>query len=261
LFNIEITPDNNEQAVNFSLFPFDVINIRKMAVYEKPETVTISGAVNYAGKYVLASKRAKVYDIVKRAGGLTSVANIEGVKIKRPIQAKQIEAIESINLNLGKKDSIQNKLEKKLKEDLKYAIIPVDWKSIHKDQNSSTNVTLFPGDEIVVSAFSEGVKVTGNVLLTSEIPYDKGKGFGYYLDAVGGVDAKGWKKKAYIIYPNGKADVTKSFLFFRNYPKVTPGSQIIVPEKPEVKKMSTGEFVSIAGVLASLAGVIIAILR
>jgi protein involved in polysaccharide export with SLBB domain len=261
LFNIEITPENNEQAVNFSLYPFDVINIRKMAVYEKPEMVTIRGAVNYAGKYVLANKKAKVYDIVKRAGGLTSVANVEGVKIKRPIQAGQIEALESIDLNLGTKDSIQNKLKKKLKEDLKFAIIPVDWKSIIKNQNSNTNVTLFPGDEIEVAAFNEGVKVTGNVLLTSEIPYDKGKGFRYYLDAVGGIDAKGWKKKAYIIYPNGKADVASSFLFFRNYPKVTPGSQIIVPEKPETKKMSTGEFVSIAGVLASLAGVIIAILR
>jgi protein involved in polysaccharide export with SLBB domain len=261
LFNIEITPDNNEQSKSFSLFPFDVINIRKMAVYEKPEMVTISGAVNYPGKYVLASKKAKVYDIVKRAGGLTAVANIEGVKIKRPIQAKQIEAVESINLNLGKKDSIQNKLVKKLKEDLKYTIIPVDWKAIVKDQGSNTNVTLFPGDEIEVAVFNEGVKVTGNVLLTSEIPYEKGRGFRYYLDAVGGADAKGWKKKAYIIYPNGKADVASSFLFFTNYPKVTPGSQIIVPEKPEVKKMSTGEFVSIAGVLASLAGVIIAILR
>ena len=261
LFNIEITPDNNEQAVNFSLFPFDVINIRKMAVYEKPEMVTISGAVHYAGKYVLASKKAKVYDIVKRAGGLTSVANIEGVKIKRPIRAKQIETIESVDLNLGTNDSIQNKIEKKLKEEIKFAVIPVDWESIVKNQNSNTNVTLFSGDEIEVAAFNEGVKVSGNVLLTSEIPYDKGQGFGYYLDAVGGIDAKGWKKKAYIIYPNGKADVTSSFLFFRNYPKVRPGSQIIVPEKPEVKKMSTGEFVSIAGVLASLAGVVIAILR
>ena len=261
LFNIEITPDNNEQAVNFSLFPFDVINIRKMAVYEKPEMVTIRGAVHYAGKYVLASKKAKVYDIVKRAGGLTSVANIEGVKIKRPIRAKQIETIESVDLNLGTNDSIQNKIEKKLKEEIKFAVIPVDWESIVKNQNSNTNVTLFSGDEIEVAAFNEGVKVSGNVLLTSEIPYDKGQGFGYYLDAVGGVDAKGWKKKAYIIYPNGKADVTSSFLFFRNYPKVRPGSQIIVPEKPEVKKMSTGEFVSIAGVLASLAGVVIAILR
>jgi hypothetical protein len=39
-------------------------------------------------------------------------ANIEGVKIKRPIQAKQIEAIESINLNLGEKRHPKNKLEK-----------------------------------------------------------------------------------------------------------------------------------------------------
>jgi hypothetical protein len=189
------------------------------------------------------------------------VANIEGVKIKRPIQAKQIEDLENVNLNLGKKDSIQKKLTKKLKEDLKFATIPVDWKSIVKNPESNTNVTLFAGDEIEVAAFNEGVKVTGNVLLTSEIPYTKGKGFGYYLSAVGGVDNKGWKKKSYIIYPNGKAAVAHSFLFIRSYPKVTPGSQIIVPEKPEAKKMSTGEFVSIAGVLASLAGVIIAILR
>jgi protein involved in polysaccharide export with SLBB domain len=253
LFNIEITPDNNEQAKNFDLRPFDVINIRKMAVYEKPEIVTISGAVNYPGKYVLVSKKAKVYDIVKRSGGLTSVANVDGVKIKRLIQAKQIEAIESIDLNVGKKDSIQNKIEKKLKEDLKFAVIPVDWKSVMEDQQSRTNVTLFPGDEIEVAVFNEGVKVTGSVLLTSEIPYAKGRGFRYYLDAVGGIDAKGWKKKAYVIYPNGKAAVASSFFGINSYPKVTPGSQIVVPEKPEVKKMSTAEFVSIGSVMASLA--------
>jgi hypothetical protein len=44
LFNIEITPDNNEQASIFRCFHL-MINIRKMAVYEKPEMVTISGAI------------------------------------------------------------------------------------------------------------------------------------------------------------------------------------------------------------------------
>lgn len=257
IFNIEITPNSNEQAKNFVLSPFDVINIRKMAVYEKPEMVSISGAVPYAGRYVLASKNAKVADIIGRAGGLTPLANINGVKIKRPIKAKQIEEVESINLNLGSKDSIQNKLEKKLKEDVKYSIIPIDWKSIVTNPLSSTNVTLFPGDEIEVATFNEGVKVAGNVLLTSEIPYSKGKGFNYYLDAVGGLDSKAWKKKAYIIYPNGKAAVAHSFLFIRSYPNVTPGSQIIVPEKPEVRKLSTGEAVSIGSVIASLALLII----
>jgi protein involved in polysaccharide export with SLBB domain len=257
LFNIEITPENNEQAQNFELKPFDVVNIRRMAMYEKPEMVVVSGAVNYAGKYVLVNKKDRVSDIINRAGGLTSLADIKGVRIKRPIQAKQIEDLENVDLNLGKKDSIQNKLEKKLKEDLKFATIPVDWESIVDDPKNPTNVTLFPGDEIVVASFNEGVKVTGNVLLTSEIPYIRGKGFGYYLNSVGGLDNKGWKKKAYIIYPNGKAAVASSFLFIRSFPKVTPGSQIIVPEKPEVKKMSTAEFVSIGSVLASIALLIV----
>lgn len=257
LFNLEITAENNEQIKNFALEPFDAVNIRRMAVYEKPQLVTVSGAVNYGGRYVLANKKEKIYDIIQRAGGLTSIANLDGVKIKRPIQAKQIEELENVNLNLGKKDSIQKKLTKKLKEDLKYAIIPVDWREIVKDPNDKTNVTLFPGDEIEVSVYNESVKVTGNVLLTSEIPYDKGKGFSYYLDAVGGTDAKGWKNKAYIIYPNGKAAVSSTFFFIRSYPKVLPGSQIVVPEKPEVRKMSTGEWVSIGSVITSLALLIV----
>jgi protein involved in polysaccharide export with SLBB domain len=253
LFNLEITAASNEQIKNFELQPFDVINIRRMAVYEKPEMVTVSGAVNYAGKYVLASKKEKIYDVIQRAGGLTSIANLDGVKIKRPFQAKQIEELENVDLNLGKKDSIQKKLTKKLKEDLKYAIIPVEWRKIVKDPNDNTNVTLFPDDQIEVSVYNESVKVTGNVLLTSEIPYEKGKGFDYYLSSVGGTDAKGWKNKAYIIYPNGKAAVSSTFFFIRSYPKVLPGSQIVVPEKPEVRKMSTGEWVSIGSVITSLA--------
>ena len=244
LFNIEITPDNNEQLKNFELAPFDVVSIRKMPVYEKPEMVTVSGAVNYAGNYVLANKKERIYDIVKRAGGLTPFANINGVKIKRPIQRKQIEIIESVDLNLGKK----------LKD---YATIPVDWKSVVKNPKNNSNILLFPGDNIEVSFFNDGVKVTGNVLLTSEIPYDKGKGFGYYINAVGGLENKGYKKKAYIIYPNGKAAVTSSFLFIRSYPKVLPGSQIVVPEKPETTKTSVGEWVSIGSIMSSLALLVI----
>ena len=276
LVELEITADNNEQIKNFVLKPFDVINIRRMAVYEKPEMVKVSGAVTYPGKYVLANKRETVYNVVMRAGGLTSIANLDGMKIKRPIKQEQIEQLESVNLNLDKKqtedvkdvkdlkdsnlkekDTLSSKLSKKLRDELKFATIPVNWEKIVKDKNHYSNVTLFPGDEIEVSVYNEGVKVTGNVLLTSEIPYRSGKGFRYYIDAVGGVDHKGWKRKAYIIYPNGKASVTGSFLFFRSYPKVEPDSQIVVPEKPETRKMSAGEWAGLGTAFASLALLIV----
>lgn len=257
LVELEITADNNEQIKNFILKPFDVINIRRMAVYEKPQMVTVSGAVGYPGKYVLANKKETVYNVVMRAGGLTSIANLDGMKIKRPIKEEQIETLERIDLNISQNDSLKGKLAKKLKEDLKFATIPVNWEKIVKDKNHFSNVTLFPGDEIEVSTYNEGVKVTGNVLLTSEIPYRSGKGFKYYINSVGGVDSKGWKKKAYIIYPNGRADVTTSFLFFRSYPKVEPDSQIVVPERPERKKMSAGEWAGLGTAFASLALLIV----
>jgi protein involved in polysaccharide export with SLBB domain len=269
LVELEITADNNEQVKNFVLKPFDVINIRRMAVYEKPEMVKVSGAVTYPGKYVLANKKEKVYNVVMRAGGLTSIANLDGMKIKRPIKEEQIEQLESINLNYDKKetseegvdlktkDTLKSRLSKRLRDDLKYTTIPVNWVKIVKDKNHYSNVTLFPGDEIEVAVYNEGVKVTGNVLLTSEIPYRNGKGFKYYINSVGGVDSKGWKRKAYIIYPNGKAAVTSSFLFFRSYPKVEPDSQIVVPEKPEKRKMSAGEWAGLGTAFASLALLIV----
>jgi protein involved in polysaccharide export with SLBB domain len=266
LFNIEITPDNNEQAENFILAPFDVVNIRRMAVYEKPEMVLVTGAVHYPGKYVLADKKEKLYSLIQRAGGLTPLANNRGMKIKRPIKAKQIEELENVNFDVKKnsidasltaKDTVKNSALKKLKEELKYATIPVDWNRIVRNPNNRTNITLLPGDEIEVVENSESVKVTGSVLLISEIPYNSGRGLNYYLSSVGGTDAKAWKRKAYVIYPNGQAAVTGSFLFFKSYPKVTPGSQIVIPEKPLTKKMSTGEWVSIGSVMTSLALLIV----
>jgi len=261
MFNIEIDALNNEQLENIKLQPFDVINIRKMPVYEQPQTVTLSGSVVYPGKYVLANKDERIYSVIQRAGGLSPQANIDGVKINRPIKSDQIEDLSRIDLNLGKEtDSIQNNLTDRIAE-LKFATIPVDWRQISKDQKHYSNVLLQPGDEIEIATFTEGVKVSGNVLLTSEIPFRKGKRFNYYINSVGGIDAKGWKKKSYIIYPNGKAATASSFLFFKSYPMVEPGSQIVVPEKPEGKKLSTAELVGIAGILTSLAGVVIAILR
>lgn len=259
VISIEINAGNNEQLSNIKLRPYDVVNIRKLPVFEQPEQVLLSGEVIYPGGYVLENKDERIGDIIKRAGGLSPQANPGGVKIKRPIKSEQIEDLGRIDLNLGKGDTIQKRLTDKVIQ-LKYATIPVDWERIMKDEKHVSNVILLPGDLIEVSAFQESVKISGNVLLNSEIPYRKGKGFSYYINSVGGIDNKGWKRKSYIIYPNGKADVTGSFLFFRSYPEVKPGSQIVVPAKPETKKMSTGEIVGIASILTSLAGVVIGIL-
>jgi hypothetical protein len=82
------------------------------------------------------------------------------------------------------------------------------------------------------------------------------------LDKSGGASFKAWKKKSYVIYPNGLASTTKSFLFFKSYPEIRPGSQIVVVEKPvKENKITTTDVIGVASVLGSLAAIVFAILR
>jgi protein involved in polysaccharide export with SLBB domain len=244
LINVEISPENNEQAKNTLLQPFDMISIRKMPVYNLPDFVALSGAVQYPGKYAISNKKETILDLINRAGGLTPQAASNGIQIHRTITTIEKEMKGNF-----------------LTENTREIIIPINFKKIQRNPKSKSNIFLQPGDEVKVSAYDASVKVTGNVLLLSQIPYVGSKGVRYYLSAVGGVSNEGWKRKIFVIYPNGKAATTTNLLLFKMYPKVEPGSQIVVPEKPKRKEMTAGEFVSIASILTSLAGVVIALLR
>jgi hypothetical protein len=68
----------------------------------------------------------------------------------------------------------------------------------------------------------------------------------------GGFSSKALKKRSYIVYANGTAKDTKSFLFFKVYPKVNPGAEIVIPLKEDKKGVSAIEMVTIATSLTSM---------
>jgi hypothetical protein len=82
--------------------------------------------------------------------------------------------------------------------------------------------------------------------LTSEIPYRRGKGFDITWLWEVWIIRDG--RKSHIIYPNGKRRF-HSFIHKIVSREVSPGSQIVVPERPEVKKLSGAEVVSIGSVM------------
>ena len=74
-----------------------------------------------------------------------------------------------------------------------------------------------------------------------------------YIDRAGGYSPNAKKSKAYVIYANGTSASTRGFII-RKVPKVSPGSEIIVPEKPEKKGGDDGlKWISMAGLMSSLA--------
>jgi protein involved in polysaccharide export with SLBB domain len=224
--NLNIDPKNPEQAATFLMEPQDQVVVRRIVTFETPQMVNVSGEILYPGGYAIAKKEERVLDFITRAGGLKDVADTEAIRV------------------------IRNGLN-----------IPIDWKRISKKPLSTSNLILNAGDNIIIPNKVSTVLISGSVMFDTEVPFRKGKNIKYYIKNAGGTAERGWMKKIYVVHSNGSASATGSFLGIRKNPKVLAGSKIIVPEKPEKTKATTGEIVGIASVLTSLAGILLAVLK
>jgi protein involved in polysaccharide export with SLBB domain len=262
IISTEVDGDISTAAASIKLTPFDVVTVKRKAGYTLPESVRISGQVQYPGPYALSARNERVSAILKRAGGYTADAFIEGAYLVHNKTAEE-KRKEEANIEQAKKilkdSSGIEELEKE--KNVSFIKVPLNLTVILNNPGSEEDIVLKVGDEIFIPKYDGQIKVGGAVLLTTQVPYSKNNSFDNYITAAGGYSADAIKRKAYIVYANGEAARSSKFLFFTTRPKVKPGSEIIVPKKAEGKKVSTGDLIGISSSIASLAGLIIALLR
>lgn len=263
IINTDIAGDLSSATANIPLQPFDVITVRRKAGYTLPETVNVTGQVQYPGPYALSRTDERVSDVVTRAGGFAPDAYPGGAYIKRYLtdieKQQSVEALKKAEKqmkdSIGANKTLQEEIEKQ------YVQIPLELDKIIRSPGSLEDITLKANDELYIPKFNAGVKISGSILQSTQIPYDQSNSFKDYISAAGGYSADAWRKGAYIVYANGRAAAIKRFLFFKSYPKVQPGSEIVVPKRTISKGLGTGEIIGLSSALASLAGVVIALLR
>jgi protein involved in polysaccharide export with SLBB domain len=262
IISTEVDGDISTAAASIKLTPFDVVTVKRKAGYTIPESVRISGQVQYPGPYALSARNERVSAILKRAGGYTADAFIEGAYLVHNKTAeekrREEEAIERTKNLFKDSVGLAQLIYQKSISSIK---VPLNLDKILSNPGSEDDIVLKVGDEIFIPKYDGQIKVGGAVLLTTQVPYSKNNSFGNYIAAAGGYSADAIKRKAYIVYANGEAARSSKFLFFTTRPKVKPGSEIIVPKKAEGKKVSAGELIGISSSIASLAGLIIALLR
>jgi len=236
---------NLNSKQNIELSANDLVVVRSKLGYQPKDFVTVSGLVKKPGDYALKSNKYSVFDLIKDFNGFLPDAQLNGVKLKRISELDQI-----------------NKLIDEIEEgDVldKYIEIGLNVDLILKSEGrlDQYNLTLKPGDQIMVPKSDNSIEITGAVQKASAISFKSGVTVRRAIDAAGGfgIDAK--KNRVYVVYQNGSIKSTKSFLFFKNYPKLLPGSKVFVPEKDEsVDKTSVGEIVGYTTSLVSIIALI-----
>jgi protein involved in polysaccharide export with SLBB domain len=257
------TAENLQYSNNgIQLQPWDVIAVRKKANYQAQISVQINGEVKYPGKYVLVEKNERVSSLIKRAGGTTVDAFTDAASLVRLNNAynKEVANEQIKRIQKSTKDSSNALLENAEKSTIK---VGLNLPYILNNPNSLEDVVLQEGDVLVMPKQKNEVKVSGQVMLPSEVVYNKDYGLKDYITKAGGYTESARYSRTYVLYPNGSASRVKRFLFFKNYPAIKPGSEILVPAMLERsgKGLSTAEIVGLTSAVASLAGVVIAILR
>lgn len=274
LFTINVDEHLKISDSSFVLKPFDIVSIRSSTGYEIQKQIKLEGEVLYPGTYTITQKNERISDLIKRAGGLTPLAYAEGASLKRPgnkminpgsknsINNKEEEDLKLINLKRlqqsGAKDTLDLALSQKI---ISSDLVGISLDRILKKPGSRYDLFVEEGDVIRVPKQLQTVKVTGEVLSPNSIVYIPGKSFKQYINGAGGFTYNAFKKGAHIKYANGSVESARKFLFFNNYPRVKPGAEILVPKKADREKLGIQGIIGISTAVASLAAIVISLLR
>ena len=264
IIRISAKPNLSDSQSLRILEPFDMVVVRPQPGYQHQRGVYITGPVMFPGRYFLEKSGERITDVLKRAGGFKASADSHSVFIRRFMKTElEAEERSSLIAKLSRipSDSLINNplLMEELKK--KYTSLSVNLKSAFENPGSNDDLILEAGDIILVSQNSNLVKVAGEVYFPTMIPYEKGTNVKYYIKRTGDYTSSARRNQAFVIYPDGKAQGMKKFLFIKSYPKVTPRSEIFVPSKDASRKqgLSTGEWVAISSILATLTTMVVTI--
>ena len=205
--------DFKVEGSNFQLQPFDQVAVRSVADFELQQLVTLRGEVKFPGVYALLDDNEKLASVIKRAGGLTKEAFAEGAVLTRSI------------------------------EETGYVVFQLE--EAMNNNSSNSNLIMKRGDILEIPKQKDLVGIDLSNTLASElydttivrekminVPYAKGKSAKYYIDEyTAGIGEKGARKYVTVRHPSGEIQRTRSFLFFKKYPKVEKGSVVKVGRK------------------------------
>lgn len=249
IFSINISRDlkldpNDE---NFELKPFDHIFVRKAPGYHTQQNVEIRGEVLYPGVFSIESKSERISDLIKRAGGFTKFAYLEGASLERTYDTEVIKVEQKGTL------SDPNEIDPSIRK-IQANLVELNLNEIWKNPGSIYDYALREGDIITIPTAIDEIKVVGEIMNSIGLAYEKGKNLKYYIDKVGGFTLNAKKSKIYVLYSNGTTKTTKNSFLTKNYPSIEPGCQIIVPSKPEKPTVdNSGKWMAFASIMSSLA--------
>jgi protein involved in polysaccharide export with SLBB domain len=227
-----------------------------------PKGATLIRRNEYFQPLTEAQQQQQLLESVKNNLPLDSLSRselnkqLEG-RIQKDIQNKakaKAANPEVLQVDLYKKQTLQALAERdSIEVEVKTTeMIGIDLEAILKNPKGKEDLILLEGDVLSIPKELQTVRMRGELLFPTSTRYAQAAGFRQYISKAGGFTDRSRKGKSYIVYANGDVKRTTKLLFFPIYPRVAPGAEIIVPQKPVREGMTAQGWIGIGTSLATL---------
>ena len=261
VLQIETQPDywNNAALYDIQLKPGDVVSTYENPLMREQVYVTVEGEVNNPGVYPIDNRSQNLFDIYKRAGGVTDYGNLEESVILRSvsigISSNQISKNKSKLFNEIYKNDTASKVDSVFRENLYDTIALANLNTRFDIIDIMESITIEAGDRFIIPKRINTVRISGEVYNPNLIFYNPTVNFKDYITMGGGLTANANLSNAYVSYSNGTSKKTRIILgVFKKYPKILPGCEIIIPfrmDNRDKEKLSLTERLAIFSLIST----------
>jgi protein involved in polysaccharide export with SLBB domain len=261
VLQIETQPDywNNAALYDIQLKPGDVVSTYENPLMREQVYVTVEGEVNNPGVYPIENRSQNLFDVYKRAGGVTDYGNLEEAVILRSItnsiNYNQIPKNQSKMFNEIYKNDTASKVDSVFRENLYDTIALANLNARFNIIDILESITIEAGDRFVIPKRISTVRISGEVYNPNLIFYNPTVNFKDYITMGGGLTANANLSNAFVSYSNGTSKKTRIFLgVFKKYPKILPGCEIIIPfrmDNRDKEKLSLTERLAIFSLIST----------
>ena len=225
---------------------YDTVIIKQIPSWGRVKRVTVEGEVRFPGTYPF-SQGETLYDVIRRAGGMTEHAFPQGAVLMRENlrvkEQKQLEAsatlLEKEVALLAKEQEVEGErsteieaarsLLEQVRQSRAVGRLSIQLQELLKQREGS--LILKEDDHLVIPSMSQEVTVMGEVFHPTSHLFKSGKSWIDYVNLSGGVTKFADDQSIYVIRADGSVMMTKRLAWFRatHEEEIQPGDTVVVP--------------------------------
>ncbi len=229
----------------FYLQPYDEVTIHQSPSYNAQTHVTLTGEANFPGSFTMTHRNERLSDLVKKAGGTTNYAYLQGARLFRNMtEDERRQILDVLNMRVGRENVAIDTVN--VYQMMENYTVGIRLDQALANPGSDADIILMEGDVLDIPTLRGTVRVMGAVMMPSVVSYNSRLSGKDYIKMAGGYAGNAKRGKTYVVHMNGNSEPLSGGT------RIFAGDEIVIPEKRTIEGATDRTFQYVTATVSAL---------